>query len=116
MKFTIEPDALSGVEASDIRNLYKSWWGPYGILVFPVRILKHLKCKPSIKDMLQSLYTQFRSQGYPIWQKSNHIDWASIQRPVDLAMYHPQFELALIEETRALAERHATAQQRIPEL
>lgn len=46
VKFTIEPDALSTARASDIRNLLRSWWEPYGILVFPVQILRgsDLKC------------------------------------------------------------------------
>ena len=104
MKFTIEPDALSTARASDIRNLLKSWWEPYGILVFPVKILKDsaINCTPAVKDLLKKSYSRFRSGGDPLWQELDHIDWDSMAKPTDLEDYHSKFELALIEETRAL--------------
>ena len=96
VKFTIEPDALSNAKPYHIRNLLKNHWNPYGILVdvdSQNSILKH---------QLREYYTTFQSNGYPLWQDTSEIDWASIDDPEDLAKYHHKFELALIEETRAL--------------
>ena len=96
VKFTIEPDALSNAKPYHIRNLLKNHWNPYGILVdvdSQNSILKH---------QLREYYTTFQSNGYPLWQDTSEIDWASIDDPKDLAKYHHKFELALIEETRAL--------------
>ena len=96
MKFTIEPEALSSAKPYHIRNLLKNHWSPYGILV-------DVDSKNSIlKRQLREHYTTFQSNGYPLWQETNEIDWASVNDPEDLAKYHHKFELALIEETRAL--------------
>lgn len=51
---------------------------------------------------MKQLYGKFCSGGYPLWQELDHIDWDSMATPTDLEDYHSEFELALIEETRAL--------------
>lgn len=104
VKFTIEPDALSDAKYDHIFNLLKNHWRPYGILVFKVSLLDNAlpSCDHNVKDLLKESYKNFKSTGYPLWLESNNIDWENIDTPDDLARYHAKFELALIEETRAL--------------
>ncbi len=104
VKFTIEPDALSEAKYYHISNLLQNHWSPYGILVFKISILDKatLNCDHNVRDLLKESYKHFRSNGYPLWLESNSIDWKNMDTPDDLARYHAKFELALIEETRAL--------------
>ena len=104
VKFTIEPDALSEAKYHHISNLLQNHWSPYGILIFKILILDNatLNCDHNVRDLLKESYKHFRSNGYPLWVESNNIDWENIDTPNDLARYHSKFELALIEETRAL--------------
>lgn len=110
VKFTIDPVAIlpnTDTNASNIRNLYNSWWKDYGILVFPFSLLldpNDLKCDQAVKDLLQRSYQNFNDgSGYPLCEniEPDRIDWNNILEARKLANYDTLFELALIEETRA---------------
>lgn len=110
VKFTIDPEAIlpdTDTNGSNIRNLYHSWWKDYGILVFPFDSLlppDALKCDIAVRDLLQKSYQNFKSEGYPLCQniKPNCIEWDKIYEANKLAIYDTLFELALIEEARAM--------------
>ena len=103
VKFAIEPDALVNAESAAFDSLYRNWWTAYGVLADPQGLGSARAYNSKYRDELQKAYTNFKDRGYPLFCETRPIDWQQgMQTESDLANYQDEFDLVLLEDTRAL--------------
>lgn len=103
VKFAIDTEALHEAESAAFDSLRRNWWGPYGVLANPQGLGSALDCNSKYRDELQNAYKSFDSNGWPLFCETRPIDWQQgMQTESDLADYRGEFDLALLEDARAL--------------
>ena len=109
VKFAIEPDAIDNSTTQACNNRLIEAWERFGILVYPdcrdasiTAIIRNLNPSPRIrweKTWTQVLKSPRRYRCFP--SLDDNFTFSSISEPHQLAR-HDEFEVAVVEETRAL--------------